>query len=56
MKKNLNARKAQFLKLNRETLIHLEKSLEIVGGGSGADGQVFSVKFCTELGCTTSGG
>jgi hypothetical protein len=49
MKKNVNARKAQTLKLSRETLLHLEKNdLWIVYGGV----EAFSVKFCT-VGCPT---
>lgn len=52
MKKNEGARKAQALRLNRETLLKLEKGeLEAVGGGVEAR----SVKFCTEA-CTTTGG
>jgi len=51
MKKNENARKAQILKLSRETLLKLEKGdLRAVGGAV----EEWSVKFCTE-GCTTTG-
>jgi hypothetical protein len=56
MKKNLNARKAQPLKLNRETLFSLEKNGGWIAGGSQAELEVPSVKFCTDSGCTTSGG
>jgi DNA-binding XRE family transcriptional regulator len=50
MKKNVNARKAQVLKLSRETILNLEKgNLKAVAGGD----PNFSVKFCTELGCPT---
>jgi hypothetical protein len=54
MKKNVSARKAQSLKLSRETLLYLEKDLRIVAGGVEAEVPVPSVKFCTE-GCTTTG-
>jgi hypothetical protein len=56
MKKNLNVRKAQPLKLSRETLRSLENGLWTVVGGAEAEVQVPSVKFCTESGCTTTGG
>jgi len=56
MKKNLSARKAQSLKLSRETLLSLEKNGPWIVGGTQAELQVPSVKFCTESGCTTSGG
>jgi hypothetical protein len=56
MKKNLNARKTQPLKLNRETLLNLEKKGVWIAGGSQGELEVPSVKFCTEGGCTTSGG
>lgn len=52
MKKAMNTRKAQILKLSRETLLNLEKgNLKGVAGGD-LDPD-FSVKFCTELGCPT---
>jgi hypothetical protein len=52
MKKNVNARKAQVLKLNRETLLNLEgNDMRAVAGGDPDPN--FSVKFCTELGCPT---
>jgi DNA-binding XRE family transcriptional regulator len=52
MRKNVNARKACVLKLNRETILNLEKgSLKAVAGGDPDPN--FSVKFCTELGCPT---
>ena len=50
MKKNMNARKPQVLTLSRETLRRLENgNLKAAGGLDPA----FSVKFCSELGCTT---
>ena len=50
MKKNVNVRKPQVLKLSRETLRHLENgNLKAAAGVDPA----FSVKFCTELGCPT---
>jgi hypothetical protein len=52
MKRNVNARKAQILKLSRETLLNLERNdLRAVAGGD----PDFSVKFCTELDCPTDG-
>jgi hypothetical protein len=52
MKKNESARKAQALKLSRETLRNLEEgNLKAVAGVEEAR----SVKFCTEAGCTTTG-
>ena len=53
MKKNVNARKAQSLKLSRETLLNLEKgSLKVVAGGVDPD---YSIKFCTGT-CPPTGG
>jgi DNA-binding XRE family transcriptional regulator len=52
MKKNPNERKAQTLKLSRETLLNLEKGdLKAVAGGV----EERSVKFCTET-CTPTTG
>lgn len=58
MKKDLNPRKAQSLRLSRETLLNLEKNGAWIAGGSQTpvELQVPSVKFCTDSGCTTTGG
>ena len=48
MKKNVNARKAQPLKLSRETLLTLGKD-DLPRIAAGAEEEAFSVKFCTDL-------
>jgi len=47
MKKNVNARKTQPLKLSRETLLNLGKD-DLPRIAAGAE-EAFSVKFCTDL-------
>ena len=53
MKKRENLKRLANLKLHRETLLSLEKDLQVVRGGDAAPYP--SVQFCTE-GCTTTTG
>ena len=53
MKKNGSSKKSPNLQLHRETLLSLEKDLQVVRGADAAPYP--SVQFCTE-GCTTTSG